>query len=165
MKPLDQFLSSQVLAGDMETLLRDHQDATDSFHRSNQRLAESKHKIFAWCDSVLRERESLIAEVSALKGKIETILGEDRDRDTYLANLQRDVTELVTSPLIRKLDPLIFETYSGSVYELVGPPDPQFVIFCSRIGKQLDVSDPVKWSGQNPMPRDHVLWWKGMAKA
>lgn len=72
---------------------------------------------------------------------------------------------LVTSPLIKKLSPLIFETYSGSVYELVGPPDAEFVIFCSRIGKQLDVSDPVKWSGQNPMPRDHVLWWKGMAKA
>lgn len=73
--------------------------------------------------------------------------------------------QIVTSCLIQKLGPRMFETYSGSVYELVGPPDAQFVAFCARIGKPLDAADPVKWSGSNPLPRNHITWWKGMAKA
>ena len=50
----------------------------------------------------------------------------------------------ITSPIVEKLGPRTFKTLTGTVYELVGDPEPGYLAFCEGIGKPLNLEDPVK---------------------
>lgn len=52
--------------------------------------------------------------------------------------------KVVTSAIVEKLGPRLFRTHTGSVYELVGDPDPEFVTYCNGIGKPLNLDDPIR---------------------
>jgi len=55
-----------------------------------------------------------------------------------------DGRRLTTSRVVEKLGPRTFRTWSGSIYELEGDPEPEYVKFCEGIGKPLNLDDPIK---------------------
>lgn len=56
-----------------------------------------------------------------------------------------DGEQRVSTAIVEKLGPRLFKTESGSYYELTGDPKPEYVAFCERISKPLDLADPVKF--------------------
>ncbi len=58
-------------------------------------------------------------------------------------NIQ-DGKNVITSRIVGAVNRLI-TTASGSVYRLVGSPDPKFVKFCEDNGKPLDLLCPIKF--------------------
>jgi hypothetical protein len=57
--------------------------------------------------------------------------------------MKADGTAVVTSPVVHTDGRLCF-TASGNIYELVGEPEPEYLVFLSSIRKTYDPKQPVK---------------------
>jgi len=51
---------------------------------------------------------------------------------------------ITTSHIVDVVEPRVCLTRSGSLYRLVGDPDPAYAEFCAKNGITLDLNDPVK---------------------
>lgn len=64
---------------------------------------------------------------------------------------------ITTSRVVRQVGPLIYETKSGSHYQLSGPPEQGYADFCRDNGIALDLADPIKFRAK---PED--FQWRGL---
>jgi hypothetical protein len=58
---------------------------------------------------------------------------------------RRGTWTITTECLERKVGPLTYETTSGTLYRLDGPPAPAYAAWCKKMGIDLDLADPVKF--------------------
>lgn len=65
-------------------------------------------------------------------------------RGLSVAGVWPDGQRRTSSRIVEKLGPRLFRTASGSYYEIVGDPDPEYVKHCESTGKPLNVADPVR---------------------
>ena len=62
-----------------------------------------------------------------------------------------------SSRVVEKLGPRTVRTRSGSVYELVGDPEPEYVAFCAEKGIPLNLDDPIRMVGREDTHRKMVV--------
>ncbi len=76
--------------------------------------------------------------------------------DPYMAPERRRIylsgfcngSRITTSHVVEVVAPRVYRTRSGSVYRLVGDPDPGYVAFCAENEIALDLVEPIRLKGQ-----------------
>ena len=68
-------------------------------------------------------------------------------RQIRLSGTLLDGKIIQTSGVVRKVAPLTYQTQSGSLYQLEGPPDEAYAAYCAKNQIALDLADPIKLHG------------------
>lgn len=68
-------------------------------------------------------------------------------RRIFLSGI-RDGTLIRTSSVVEKLGARRYRTRSGTIYKLIGNPDPAYIAFCAKNKIALDLADPIKLKGR-----------------
>lgn len=67
-------------------------------------------------------------------------------RRLYLSGMFNG-SHIETSHVVEVVAPRVYRTRSGSIYRLVGDPEPGYVTFCVENKVALDLADPIKLKG------------------